>query len=460
MTLAETKTAIRLVTEVPGPKSRAIVARREAATPPGVAKLTGISIDSAHGAVVVDVDGNHFIDLAGGIGVLAVGHTPDRVVAALAEQAAKLVHMCSIVSTYEPMVELAERLNSLTPGDFPKKTVFMNSGAEAVETAVNVARAFSKRQGIVVFEGGYHGRTNLTMAMTSKFSLFKKGFGPFAPEVYRFPFPNLYRRPAGMSAEDFVGWNISNLDHCFTAIVDPSHVAAIVVEPVQGEAGFVPAPFAWLKRLRELADAHGILLVADEIQSGMGRTGKLWAIQHSGVVPDLITTAKSLAAGMPLSAVVGRATAMDAPHPGGLGGTYSANPLACAAALEAVDIIAEDAFLARSTEIGERLRWRLQAIQAEHPNLVGDVRGLGSMLVIEIVKDPTTKEPWMDATAAICAETVKGGVITIRAGLYSNCVRFLPPLNITDDELDEALEVVAAAVGTVENAMPFEKATR
>jgi 4-aminobutyrate aminotransferase/(S)-3-amino-2-methylpropionate transaminase len=453
MTLSETKTAIRLVTEVPGPKSRAIVARREAATPPGTAKLTGISIDSAHGAVVVDVDGNHFIDLAGGIGVLAVGHTPDRVVAAMTEQAAKLIHMCSIVCTYEPMVALAERLNGLAPGDFPKKTVFMNSGAEAVETAVNIARAATKRQGIVVFEGGYHGRTNLTMAMTSKFGLFKKGFGPFAPEVYRFPFPNVYRRPAGMSAESFVDWNISNLDHCFTAIVDPSHVAAIVVEPVQGEAGFVPAPFPWLRRLRELADAHGILLVADEIQSGMGRTGKMWAIEHSGVVPDMITSAKSLAAGMPLSAVVGRATVMDAPHPGGLGGTYSANPLACVAALEAVDIIADPAFLARSTEIGDRLRWRLEAIQSEHPNLIGDVRGLGSMLVMEVVKDPTSKEPWMEATAAICAETVKRGVITIRAGLYSNCVRFLPPLTISDDELDEALEVVAVAVGAVKEAM-------
>ncbi len=441
--------SIRLVTEIPGPNSAALVARREAATPSGAAKLTPIAIESAHGALVTDVDGNQLIDLAGGIGMLAVGHTPERLVEAMKAQADKLVHMCAIVSTYEPMVEAAERLNRLAPGDFAKKTQFMNTGAEAVETAVNICRSFTKRQGVVVFDGAYHGRTNLTMAMTSKFNLFKKGFGPFAPEVYRFPFPNVYRRPDGMSEEAFVDWHVRNLDHCFTAIVDPSHVAAIVVEPVQGEAGFVPAPAPWLRRLRELADLHGIVMVADEIQSGMGRTGRLWAIDHSGVVPDMITTAKSLAAGMPLSAVVGRAEIMDAPHPGGLGGTYSANPLACVAANEAIDTIATPEFLARSAEIGVRLRARLEGIQAAHPRLIGDVRGLGSMLVLEFVKDPLTKEPWMEATAAVTAETVKRGVITIRAGLFSNCVRFLPPLVISDAELDEAMDVVAASVDAV-----------
>ncbi|HKY48547.1 MAG TPA: 4-aminobutyrate--2-oxoglutarate transaminase [Acidimicrobiia bacterium] len=447
--MTTTATSIRLITDVPGPQSRAILARRDAATPQGNAKLTPVSIASAHGSVVVDVDGNHFIDLAGGIGVLAVGHTPDRVVAALQEQAAKLIHMCAIVSTYEPFVAVAERLNGLTPGDFPKKTVLMNTGAEAVETAVHIARSHQKRQGIVVFEGAFHGRTNLTMSMTSKFNLFKKGFGPFAPEVYRFPFPNVYRRPIGMSEEAFVDWHIGLLDQSFVAQVDPSHVAAIFVEPVQGEGGFVPAPFAWLRRLRELADEHGILLVADEIQSGMGRTGALWAIDHSGVIPDMVTTAKSLAAGMPLSAVVGRANVMDAPHPGGLGGTYSGNPLACVAALEAMDQISQPSFLERSAAVGQRLRIGLDEIQAAHPGLIGDVRGLGSMLVMEFVKDPVTKQPWVEATAAVTAETVKRGVITIRAGLYSNCVRFLPPLDITDAQLDEALDVVGASVDQV-----------
>ncbi|HEX5671331.1 MAG TPA: aspartate aminotransferase family protein [Acidimicrobiia bacterium] len=451
--MTTTTSSIRLVTEVPGPRSREIVARREAATPQGNAKLTPIAIESAHGSLVVDVDGNQYIDLAGGIGVLAVGHTPDRVVAALQGQAARLIHMCAIVSTYEPFVAVAEQLNRLAPGDFRKKTVLMNTGAEAVETAVHISRSFSKRQGIVVFEGAYHGRTNLTMAMTSKFNLFKKGFGPFAPEVYRFPFPNVYRRPPGMSEDGYVDWHISLLDHSFMAQVDPSHVAAIFVEPVQGEGGFVPAPTAWLQRLRELASQHGILLVSDEIQAGMGRTGRLWAIDHSNVVPDMITTAKSLAAGMPLSAVVGRAEVMDAPHPGGLGGTYSGNPLACVAALEAIDQIAAPEFLQRSVEIGEHLRGRLLEMQQRHPGLVGDVRGLGSMLVMELVKDPVTKVPWMEATAALTAATVKRGVITIRAGLFSNCIRFLPPLTITNAELDEALDVVVAALDEVAKEM-------
>lgn len=440
---------IRLSTEIPGPRSRQIVARREAAMPSGAAKLTSIAVESAHGALVTDMDGNRFIDLAGGIGMLAVGHTPEGLVDAMTEQARRLVHMCAIVSTYEPLVEVAERLNRLTPGDFPKKTVLMNSGAEAVETAVHIARSATGRQGVVVFDGAYHGRTNLTMAMTSKFSLFKRGFGPFAPEVYRFPFPNTYRRPLGMSAEDYVTWETTRLDHAFTAIVDPSHVAAIVVEPVQGEAGFVPAPARWLARLRELATQHGIVFIADEIQSGMGRTGKLWAIEHSGVVPDMITTAKSLGAGMPISAVVGRAELMDAPHPGGLGGTYSGNPLACVAAREAIDTIATPEFLARSVAIGDRMRARLDQIQRDHPDLIGDVRGIGSMLVMEVVSDAEAKTPWMEGTAAITAATLQRGVITIRAGLHSNCVRFLPPLVITDAELDEALDVVADAVAEV-----------
>lgn len=444
--MTTTATGIRLVTAVPGPKSQAIVARREAATPQGNARLTPISVASAHGSLVTDVDDNQFIDLAGGIGVLAVGHTPEAVVDALQKQAQDLIHMCAIVSTYESFVAVAERLNALAPGDFAKKTVLMNTGAEAVETAVHISRSYQKRQGIVVFEGAYHGRTNLTMSMTSKFNLFKKGFGPFAPEIYRFPFPNVYRRPEGMSEEAFVDWHLSLLDHAFMAQVDPSHVAAIFVEPVQGEGGFVVAPKVWLQKLRGLADEHGILLVADEIQAGMGRTGKLWAIDHSEVVPDLLTTAKSLAAGMPLSAVVGRAEVMDAPHPGGLGGTYSGNPLSCVAALAALDQISTPEFLRRSAEIGDHLRARLEAIQDKHPSLIGDVRGLGSMLVMEFVKDTKAKTPWMEAAAAVTGETIKRGVITIRAGLYSNCVRFLPALDISDVLLDEALDVVEEAV--------------
>jgi len=446
MTALESEGSIRLVTEVPGPRSKEIVARREAATPPGAAKLTQLAVERAEGAVVVDVDGNHLLDLAGGIGVLAVGHCPERVVAALREQAARLVHACAIVATYEPYVEVAERLNEVTPGDFRKKTLLVNTGAEAVEAAVKLSRAHTRRQGVVVFDGAYHGRSNLTMAMTSKFDLFKKGFGPFAPEIYRFPFPNLYRRPADMSEDAFIDWHLSQLDHCFTAIVDPSHVGALVVEPVQGEAGFLPAPFAWLRRLRELCDQHGIVFVADEVQSGFGRTGRLFAVEHSGVLPDLLTSAKSLAAGMPLGAVTGRAEIMDAAHPGGLGGTYSGNPLSCVAALETIDSIRSPDFLERARAVGDQIRAHLERIQARHPERVGDVRGLGPMLAMELVDDPETKAPSREATVAITDETLRMGVITIRAGLFSNCVRFLPPLDIGRSQLDEAMGVVAQAV--------------
>ncbi len=441
--------AISLVTDIPGPRSLELIARREAATGKGAAKLTRLAIASAHGAVVTDLDSNRLIDLAGGIGVLATGHTPDAVVSALKNQAESLIHMCAIVASYEPYVEVAEALNRITPGDFDKKTVLMNTGAEAVETAVKAARAFTGRQGVVVFDGAYHGRTNMTMAMTSKFNLFKHGFGPFAPEIYRFPFPNVYRRPDSMSERQFIDWHVAQLDHSFMAIVEPAHVACVVVEPIQGEGGFIPAPEAWLRRLRELCTEQGIVMIADEIQSGFGRTGKLFAIEHAGVVPDLVTTAKSLAAGMPLSAVTGRADIVDAPHPGGLGGTYSGNPLACVAALAAIDQVNTDAFLARASEIGRHLRARLDKIQSNHPGFVGDVRGVGSMLAMELVTDSESKEPSMDLASAVTAETTRRGVITIRAGLYSNCVRFLPPLVISDDELDEALDVVEASVTAV-----------
>jgi 4-aminobutyrate aminotransferase/(S)-3-amino-2-methylpropionate transaminase len=438
--------AIELVTAIPGPRSQEVVARREAAVPNGAAKLTPLGIASAKGSVVVDVDGNHLIDLAGGIGVLGVGHCPDGVVDAVQAQAAELIHICNIVATTEPYLEVAERLNELTPGDFEKRTLLCNTGAEAVEAAVGIARSATGRQGIVVFEGAYHGRSNLTLAMTSKFGLFKKGFGPFAPEIYRLPFPDLYRRPAEFSEEAWVEHAVRLLDRAMVAQVDPSHVAAVVIEPVLGEGGFIPAPAPFLRRLRELCDEHGMLLVADEVQAGFGRTGKLFSIEHTGVVPDLVVTAKSLAAGMPLAGVTGRAEVMDAPHPGGLGGTYSGNPLACVAAVQAIDTIRQPAFLSRAAEVGDRIRGHLQDIQGEHPDLVGDVRGLGAMLVMELVKDAEAKAPDPDATVAVTAATLERGVITIRAGLYSNCVRFLPALTITDEEIDEAMAVVAEAV--------------
>jgi 4-aminobutyrate aminotransferase/(S)-3-amino-2-methylpropionate transaminase len=442
---------INLLTDIPGPKSRQLVARREAATPRGAAKLTPVAITHAEGAAVTDADGNTFIDLAGGIGALAVGHCPPNVVNAIRNQAEQLIHMCAIVATYEPYVEAAELLNEVTPGDFPKKTVLLNSGAEGIETSVKIARAYTGRPAIIVFEGAYHGRTNLTLAMTSKYGLFKKGFGPFAPEIYRLPFPNLYRRPPGMSEDSYIDDCIGRLENALIAQVDPAAVAAIVVETVQGEGGFIPAPPRFLRRIRELCTQHGIVMVSDEVQCGFGRTGRLFAVENYGVVPDLIVTAKSLAAGMPLAAVTGRADIMDGPHPGGLGGTYSGNPLACVAAIEAIKTIRQPSFLERAQEVGERLRRHLLDMQAEMP-LIGDVRGLGPMVLIELVRDPVSKTPAMDETAQVTAETLQRGVIAIRSGLYSNCVRFLPPLNISDEQIDEAMAVVAESVRVVESA--------
>lgn len=442
---------INLVTELPGPKSKAIVARREAASPRGAAKLTPVAITSAQGAAITDADGNTFLDFAGGIGVLAVGHCPPNVVNAIKNQAEQLIHLCAIVGTYEPYVEVAELMNEVTPGNFPKKTILLNSGAEGNETAVKIARAYTGRPAIIVFEGAYHGRTNLTLAMTSKYGLFKKSFGPFAPEIYRLPFPNVYRRPAGVSEEAFVDDAIARLELAFTAQVDPSAVAAVVIEPVLGEGGFIATPPRFLQRIRELCTQHGIVMVADEVQCGFGRTGKLFAVEHYGIEPDLIVTAKSLAAGMPLAAVTGKAEIMDGPHPGGLGGTYSGNPLACVAAVEAIKMIREPAFLERATQVGARIREQLLDYQAE-TSLIGDVRGLGAMMLMELVKDRDLKTPAPEETLALTTEAFKRGVVAIRAGLFSNCIRFLPPLNITDEQIDEGMAVIGEALRAVESA--------
>lgn len=443
---------IQLVTEIPGPKSREMVARREAATARGAAKLTPVSIVKAQGAAITDADGNTLLDFAGGIGVLAVGHCPPNIVEALQMQAANLIHLCAIVGTYEPYVRTAELLNEIAPGDFPKKTVLLNSGAEAVETAVKIARSYTGRPGIVVFEGAYHGRTNMTLSMTSKYALFKKGFGPFAPEIYRLPYPNTYRRPPGMSDEETVEYALYQLENAFIAQFDPSAIAAVVIETVQGEGGFLPTPPRFLSRIRELCTQHGILMIADEIQCGFGRTGKLFAIEHYGIAPDLMTTAKSIAAGMPLAAVTGRAEVMDAPHPGGLGGTYSGNPLACVAAVEAIQMIRQPEFLGRARAVGERMRGHLLKLQERFP-LIGDVRGLGPMLAIELVRDRESKIPASDEVAQINAEALKRGLVIIRSGLHANCIRFLPPLNITDDQIDEGMAILSESIAVISTAV-------
>jgi len=437
---------IRLNTEIPGPRAKQFLARRAAAVPSGLAKATDVVVERADGSLVFDVDGNTLIDLAGGIGMLAVGHSPAPVVEAIQRQAEKFIHPCALVATYEPYIALAELLNEVTPGTFPKKTLFANSGAEAIENAVKLARKYTGRSTVICFEGGYHGRTLLTLSLTSKYGLFKSGFGPFAPEIVRLPIPNTYRTPAGMTADQYVDFGIQQLEHAFTAQVDPSAVAAIVIEPVQGEAGFLPVPPRFLKRIRELSEQHGIVMIADEVQCGSGRTGRMFAIEHYGIVPDMIASAKSLGAGMPIGAVTGRAEIMDSAHLGGVGSTYGGSPVACVAALEALKMIRQPEFLAHANRLGEVMREVLEGWKRQWP-IVGDVRGLGPMMLVELVTDRESKTPLPASdTLAVVRRAVSNGVLLIRAGLYSNCIRFLPPLNTREDMLREALDVVGRAI--------------
>jgi 4-aminobutyrate aminotransferase / (S)-3-amino-2-methylpropionate transaminase / 5-aminovalerate transaminase len=437
---------IHRVTEIPGPKSRAILARRAAAVTAGLGKSTDVVIDHAEGALVTDVDGNTLIDLAGGIGMTAAGHCPPTVVAAIEQQARKLLHPCALVTTYEPYIALCELLNEVTPGDFPKKSILSNSGAEAVENAIKIARAYTKRAGVLCFEGGYHGRTLLTLSLTSKYGLFKSGFGPFAPEIYRIPAPEPFRRPDGMTEDAYVDGCIKVLERALIAQIDPGALAAIIIEPVQGEAGFIPMPKRFLARIRELCTQHGIVMIADEVQTGFGRTGTLFACEQLGIIPDIVTTAKALGAGMPISATTGRADIMDAPHLGGVGGTYGGSPVACVAAIAAIEMIRQPAFLAHACRLGDIMREELGKLQG---GLVADVRGLGPMMLIEMVSD-AQKTPAAAHALAVIKRSVAAGVLLIRAGLYSNCVRFMPPLVITEEQLRTALGVVTDAVRHVE----------
>jgi 4-aminobutyrate aminotransferase/(S)-3-amino-2-methylpropionate transaminase len=440
---------VRLHGPVPGPRAKALLDRRAAALPAGLGRATEVVVERAHGALIVDVDGNTFIDMASGIGVTGVGHAPAAVVEAATAQTHKFLHTCSLVTTYEPMVRLAEILNEVTPGTFAKKTIFANSGAEAVENAVKLARKFTGRPAVVCFEGGYHGRTLLTLSLTSKYGLFKSGFGPFAPDIVRLPIPQVYRTPAGMTEEQYVDFGIRQLEQALVAQVDPSAVAAVIIEPVQGEAGFVPVPARFLQRIRELCTQHGIVMIADEVQCGMGRTGRLFASEHYGLVPDLLVTAKSLGGGMPIGAVTGRGDVMDAAHPGGVGGTYGGNPVACAAALAAIETIRQPAFLAHARHLGDVMREVMTGWQRDYP-IVGDVRGLGPMMLVEFVTDQQSKSPAApEDTLAIVKHTVASGVVLMRAGLYSNGVRLLPPLTMPEDMLREALAALDGAIRVV-----------
>ncbi len=433
----------RLVTELPGPRSRELTARRTAAVAAGVSTVLPAWIERGSGALLTDVDGNTLIDLGSGIAVTGVGHAHPRVVAAVREQVERFAHTCFMVSPYEGYLEVCEALARLTPGDHDKRSALLSSGAEAVENAVKVARTATGRDAVVVFDHGYHGRTNLTMAMTAKVMPYKKGFGPFAGEVHRVPMSYPFRDPAGMTGEEAARRALSLVEKQ----VGADEVAAVVIEPVQGEGGFVvPAP-GFLPALQEWCRANGALFVADEIQTGFARTGAMFASEHEGVVPDLVTTAKGIAAGLPLAAVTGRAEVMDSVHPSGLGGTYGGNPVACAAALAAIGVYAEEGLVERAQAIEGVIGAALRSAQDRHPG-IGDVRGRGAMMALELVTDDGIS-PDPAAAAAVSARCHAQGVLTLTCGTYGNVIRLLPPLVISDDQLGEGLEVLVGALDEV-----------
>ncbi len=435
----------KLVTEIPGPKSREWFERRANAVATGVANIHPIVTARSSGAIIEDVDGNRLIDFAAGISVLNVGHTSPAVVEAAQRQLELDTHTCFHVTANEPYIELAERLNALTPGGFAKKTMFVNSGAEAVENAVKIARKATGRPAIVTFDHAFHGRTLLAMSLTAKVMPYKQGMGPFAPEIYRLPFAYPYRWPSGPErcAEEALAYAVDEMHKH----IGEENIAAVIVEPIQGEGGFiVPAP-GFLKGLADFCNEHGILFVADEIQSGMGRAGRWFAIEDEGVVPDIVTSAKSLGGGLPISAVTGRAEVMDSVHVGGLGGTYGGNPVAAAAALAVLDQIEREGLPERSRAFGTKVMARLSEMQAKHET-IGDVRGRGMMTAIELVTDRATKEPIDGPTGtAIVKHALELGVVILKAGTYDNVIRLLPPLTIDEGLLDEGLAILDEAIG-------------
>lgn len=417
-----------------------LMARRRAAIPRGVGQSHEVFITKGENAEVWDVEGRRYIDFAGGIAVLNTGHRHPEIIAAVKDQLDHYTHTCFQVLAYEPYVELAERINALAPGNFDKKTFFLSSGAEAVENAVKIARAYTKRSGVIAFTSGYHGRTMMTLGLTGKVAPYKVGFGPFPGDIFHAQFPNALH---GVSVDEAM----ASVETIFKNDIEASRVAAIIVEPVQGEGGFNVAPFDFLQRLRALCDQHGILLIADEIQTGAGRTGTWFAIEQSGVAPDLITMAKSMAGGFPISAVVGRAEVMDAPAPGGLGGTYAGSPLGCAAALAVLQIFEKEQLLQRSQALGQRITSRLQTLATTQP-AIADVRGLGAMVAMELCKNGDVHQPDADLTKRLCAEATKQGLILLSCGTYGNVVRILVPLTANDAIVDEGLDMLEAALAT------------
>jgi 4-aminobutyrate aminotransferase/(S)-3-amino-2-methylpropionate transaminase len=439
---------IQLKTSVPGPKSKALAQRRDAAIPRGLSQATPVYVARAEGAILEDVDGNRFIDFAGGIGCLNIGHRSPGVVKAIHEQADRFLHTCIQVTPYESYVRLAERLNALTPGKFPKKTLFVNSGAEAVENAVKIARAYTKRPGIIAFEDAFHGRTMMTLSLTSKTHPYKAGFQPFPGEVYRIPYAYCYRCSYSLKYPSCDLYCARHLEDTFKRVVAQEGVAAVIAEPVLGEGGFVVPPLDYFQTLLEVCRKHNVLFIADEVQSGFGRTGALFASERYGIEPDIIVTAKSLGGGLPLAAVTGRAEIMDAPGPGGLGGTFAGNPISCEAALAVLDLFEKQDLNGRARELGDYFQKCAREWQKRWP-IIGEVRGLGGMQALELVRSPGNREPAAEETKNITRYCYEHGVITISAGSYGNVIRLLMPLVISDEQMDEGLAVLEGALQSV-----------
>src|SRR6266849_644883 len=439
---------IQLRTPVPGPKSCALASRREAAVPRGVSQATPVYVARAQDAWLEDVDGNRYIDFAGGIGCLNAGHRSQAVISAIEAQLQDFLHTCVQVTPYESYVRLAERMNDVTPGHFPKKTFFLNSGAEAVENAIKIARAHTGRSGVIAFEDAFHGRTMMALALTSKTHPYKAGFAPFPGEVYRVPFAYCYRCSYSLEYPSCDVFCARHLEDTFRRVVASEDVAAVIAEPVLGEGGFVAPPPEFFRIVMEICRKHGVLFIADEVQSGFGRTGKMFACEHYGIEPDILVTAKSLGGGLPLAAVTGRAEIMDAPGVGGSGGTFAGNPLSCAAANAVLDLFERENLLSRASSVGEQFHKRAQEWKTRF-EIIGDVRGLGAMQAIELVKSRETREPAPEATRHITQYCYEHGLITITAGTYSNVIRLLVPLVIPEEQMEEGLDVLENALASV-----------
>jgi len=435
----------KIVTEIPGPKSKALLARRNAVVARGISYGSEIFADEAKGALIKDVDGNVFVDFAAGIGVINVGHCDDEIVAAIKAQCEKYIHTSFNVCMYEPYIALAEKLVKLVPGTSPKKAMLANSGAEAVENAVKIARKYTGKTGVVTLEGSFHGRTYMAMTMTSKAIPYKDGFAPFMADTYKIPCPNAYRNPlpdSGKSCGIACAEYFENMLH---TTLSPEMIACVVLEPVQGEGGFIPLPIEYLEKMQEICHQNKIVFIMDEVQAGFGRTGKLFSCQHANVEPDLITMSKSIAAGLPLSAVVGKAEMMDAPIPGAIGGTFSGNPVACAAALKVLEKMEKDNLPEKATKLGDYIMKRLNEMKDKY-EVIGDVRGQGAMIGMEFVKNRVTKEPNKQIIGKIIETCLQHGVIFINAGILGNCIRFLPPLVMTDEQVRYGMNVLDKAI--------------